>query len=81
MSESLAVTHLFQTAFQYTFGSMYIRQQTIMTLGLFIYLCGRENMQLSNILQLMILGKCIFEFRSKESIQFIFPSKQMTPHK
>lgn len=81
MSKSLAVTYLFQTAFQYTFGSMYIRQQTIMTLGLFIYLCGRKNMQLSNILQLMISRKYIFEFRGNGSIQFIFPSKQMRPHK
>lgn len=81
MSENVALTYLFQTAFQYKFGSMYIRQQTIMTLGLFIYLCGRENMQLSNILQLMISGKYIFKFRGKESVQFIFPSKQMTPHK
>lgn len=47
-----------------------------MTLSLFIYLCGRKNMQLSDILQLMISGKYIFEFWGKGSIQFIFSSKK-----
>lgn len=56
MSEDVALAHLFQTAFQYIFGSMYIRQQTITTLGLFIYLCG-------NILQLMISGKIQFQIQ------------------
>lgn len=42
---------------------MYVRQQTVVTLSLFIYLCGKENMQLSNILQLMISGKIHFQIQ------------------
>lgn len=68
MSENVALTHLFQTAFQYTFGSMYIRQQTITTLGLFIYLCG-------NILQLMISGKIHFQIQRQGNHSIHIPQQ------
>lgn len=68
MSENVALTHLFQTAFQYTFGSMYIRQQTITTLGLFIYLCG-------NILQLMISGKIHFQMQGQGNHSIHIPQQ------
>lgn len=75
MSENIALTCLFQTAFQYTLRSMYIRQQTIMTLGLFTYLCGRENMQLSNILQLMIPGKIHFQIQRQGKHSILIPQQ------
>lgn len=75
MSENVALTHLFQRAFQYTFGSMYIRQQIIMPLGLFIYLCGRENMQLSNTLQLMISGKIHFQIQRQGKCSIHIPQQ------
>lgn len=68
MAENVALTHLFQTAFQYTFGLMYIRQQTITTLGLFIYLCG-------NILQLMISGKIQFQIQRQGNHSIHIPQQ------
>lgn len=75
MSENVALMHLFQMTFQYKFGSMYIRQQTIMTLSLFIYLCGRENIQLSNILQLMVSGKIRFQIQRQRKHSIHIPQQ------
>lgn len=80
MSENVALIHLFQMTFQYKFGSMYIRQQTLMTPSLLIYLCGRENNQLSNIPQLMILGKIHFQIQRqrKHSIHILQQTNDTT---